>query len=1145
MSDAILIAGYYRSGTSALSGMLQRLGVTLHNDAEVNEHNPLGFYEIPELIEWDVGVFSHLGVDWTDVRGLPHGWWERADMARHFTKLDEILRRRFSADPLWALKHPHLCRLFPIYERAITQAGHKPHVIHICREPWVVASSQHRKNGLARAHALLLWVDYLVSAERHARHLPRSWLTYQDLMADPAGELRRIEQDLGLELCNRVPNGLSEAQAFLSGQLNRSEPTSQEALFKPLQDLTVRVWDAVQARDFAPATWEAFAADCADLVGFLGEFGTSRGVIVPGLGNNGAKPASAAEAAATEAGLRPAERTDDAAKTRLLLLRDAAPALPSVQVLVAVPPARAHAVNETLESVRAQWQAPAQVKIVSAEPLDIPGYATIIAPAAAGELTRILCAEANAAAGQADYVAILSAGDTLTADAVLRFALEAASSQADMIYCDEMVRADKGPWVRFKPNWDVTRLRQAAYMGDWVWYRADTLSRLGGLDGAQAGAEEYDYQLRVAEANGRVVRLPETLFNRAPLSRRDNIPSTEFGPRAVEMVRRHLERSGIPAVVEPRQHLGLFRHQRVVADPGTSVVLLCDGAEIVAVDRWMNELLGGGALTGLIVLAGAALPVPTARYLTAVREQEATLGAQVRAVPPCADLTASLALQAALAMVTTEHVAIVDARAQAMAPHWLAPLRARLADPSVALVGARSLVLAADKKHFTQQGPIVTGAEIRLGAGHDADHPGQGGWLAVDQEASAVAPGVVLARRSALAGWSMPSLGGDALWIDLCAQLRQEAHKIVWTPDVSFIVPPESISPDPACAYRQGSPAAFSLPWSDVYHHPALSLREDLLRPEVRLGLQRGAPADPQSLLLSGPADTGMALLNAARALRTEGVMEASWVPEVSLAAEIGRRAPTAWVRLNPENAAPGGMNYTALFTVAPKPEQGAVLAAAQHLIATSPALAQKMKTLLPPGRQVALWRPALSRPIWQDVKRGTGLNTMPRVLWIDEGIAPAWVAELMNETAAKVTWIVVERAEKQYGGSITRLRVPNDETSWARELSGLAPHLLLRPVEAKVETDCYTALLAAAAGSHLLVDQRLDIPESLGPTRVPNSFAAWRAALVHAVTDGLADTLARGEASRAAALALPSIEDLPPPWLEVSSDIRVGQAAE
>ena len=162
---------------------------------------------------------------------------------------------------------------------------------------------------------------------------------------------------------------------------------------------------------------------------------------------------------------------------------------------------------------------------------------------------------------------------------------------------------------------------------------------------------------------------------------------------------------------------------------------------------------------------------------------------------------------------------------RAESPHWLEALRARLADPAVALVGARTLVPLADKKRFMLQGPIVIGAEVRLGAEHLSDDPGQGGWLAVDQEASAVAPGAVLARRSALAAWTMPALRDDALWIDLCAQLRQTAQKIVWTPDVSFIAAAETVRPDPACAHRQGSPAAARLPWGDFYHHPALSLR--------------------------------------------------------------------------------------------------------------------------------------------------------------------------------------------------------------------------------------------------------------------------------------------------------------------------------
>ncbi len=42
MSDVIFIAGYYRSGTSALSGALAGLGVNILNDAEANEHNPNG-----------------------------------------------------------------------------------------------------------------------------------------------------------------------------------------------------------------------------------------------------------------------------------------------------------------------------------------------------------------------------------------------------------------------------------------------------------------------------------------------------------------------------------------------------------------------------------------------------------------------------------------------------------------------------------------------------------------------------------------------------------------------------------------------------------------------------------------------------------------------------------------------------------------------------------------------------------------------------------------------------------------------------------------------------------------------------------------------------------------------------------------------
>jgi len=1120
LSDAIFIAGYYRSGTSALAGALQRLGVGFHNDAEPNEHNPLGFYEIPELIEFDNNLFLQLGVEWTDVRGLPDGWWDRADLARPLSRLDEILRRRFGHEKLWGLKHPHLCRLLPLYERAVALAGHRPHVIHICRSPWAVAASQHKKNGISRAHAVLLWLTYIISAERHARLLPRNWLTYDDLLANPGRELLRIQKDLGIALS--VPKNLPEARNFLTATLNRSQPVPRQNLFGPVNDLAAQVWDAVQSRDHSFATWDGFAVACADLTGFVAELGQSKGVVIPGFGAAAVNQAAAQNG---KAGLRPAERVDEGARQRLLKLKAEYGALPSLNIVIAVPPNRAPAIHATLESIRTQWHKPARIMAVSADPLELPGITVIAASAEAGAVTASLCRELNAAASGADYVAIMNAGETIEPDACLRFTLEAANSRADMIYCDEIVETDQGGWVRYKPAWDITRLRQAAFIGDWVWYRGKTLLALGGFNPDRAGAEEYDYQLRLAETPARIVRLPEAVFTRAQHSRRDNIPSTIYGPRAVDALADHLRRSGIAGEVQPRAHLGLFRHIRNTADPGTSVIMLCEGLNIATIDRWMTNLLSVANVSGAVILAGAALTPPVATYLRQVVAQSETLREKVRAVMPDDALTRGAALRAAIGMVSTELVAVLDGRSAPLTKGWLDDLRHCLADPGVAAAGARTLLpLANDPSRYVVQGPIIIGADTRLGAGHDANALGPGGWLAVEQEASAVAPSAVLFRTTALAACPLSERAGDALWIDLCAHIRAAGHRIVWTPDVSFLSIPDAIRPDPAAGI------AACAAWEDPYHHPALSLRGDLLAPEQKHGIVRSGPADPRSLLLTGPVETGAAVINAARALRGTGMLEAGWAPDILLAAEIARRAPSAWVRINPETAGPAGAKaYIAVYTTAPKPEALPALAAATHVIATSPALQRNIARLMPPGGHVDLWRPALSRPVWHEFQPAPGLDSKPRILWIDEGIAPPWFPALINSTASEAAWIVMERPGVKYAGAIAQIKKPEDEHSWARDLATLGPNVLVRPAEDDA-VDCYVALLAAAAGCHILQDARLDVPAGLNVTALPNRETAWRDAVLKTLAK-LQETLGKGQKARAAALALPAVEDFPPPW--------------
>lgn len=1128
MANAIFIVGYYRSGTSALSGALQSAGVKFYNEAAPNEHNPLGFYEIPELIEYDARLFAHLGVDWPDIRGLPEGWVDRTDLAPFEAQLEEILRRRFPPqERLWGLKHPHLCRTLPIYERVARRAGHKPHIIHIFRDPWTAVSSQCYKNGLSRAHALLLWLSYATDAERQARHLPRTWLTYQDLLSNPVVQLQQIEAALGLAI--QPPgedDGFVQAGAYLTNQLDRSKPLPDDHLFQPLENLVRRTWTAIQSRQFQPDLWDGFATETADLVGFLTEIGSSKAQALPSFGNGATQATNEATGTAQA---RPMERMDDGARQRLLSMRDTAGPLPRVAIFVAAPAGRAHTVAETLASLRAQWEAPAMVTVLTADALTLDDTPTLTVGAEAEVMTKALCLHLNQETLDVDYVALLNAGDVIAPDACLRFALRAAATKADMLYSDEIVPNGGNGWIRYKPNWDVTRLRQAAYIGDWVWYKHQTTQAAGGFDPAMAGAEEYDLQLRFAARNARVERLPEALFTRAAQSQRDNIAHNVFCGRAVDSLSKHLALAGLPAEVQNRQYPGLFYHMRQVTDPGTTIIMLCDGAEIQAVDKWLTLLLTEQSLTAPVVLVGSDLSPSMQTYMATVAAQREALQGQVLAVT--ADSLGAAVTQA-MGLAQTPLVLILDARMQDITPHWQAHLRSRLADPGVAAVAPRTITpLGADGRQAQVMGPIIIGADARMGAGHGPLDPGPGGWLLVDQEASAIAPPGLLIRRDALASCQIStSLRGDALWIDLCAQLRANDARLVWTPDVSIVMPPV-IAVDSENSARTGSPAARALPWADPYHHPALSLHGDLLVAEKRIGLVPATPFDPASLLLTGDVKQAGSVLNAGRLLRHMGIVEVDWAPGSPTESDINRRAPGRWVRINPSDP-PGTstLPHTAIFTTQPTSDARAALSRSTSIFATSPALLKQVRKLVPSKTSVKLWRPALSGHIWQNFQPATGLNTNPRVLWVDEGMEPPWLKELILETTNLVSWMIVGEPGRSYGEGTTTLPRQEVEQGWRDLYAVVGPQILLRPTETNISADCHTVLLAAAAGCRLIVDSRLDTPKELGALSLPCVKQAWESALKSAVDD-LKETLQIGAKTRAAALALPTLEQAPPDW--------------
>ncbi|MDA3889250.1 MAG: hypothetical protein PF443_10735, partial [Allgaiera sp.] len=579
--QAILVVGYYRSGTSALCGSLADLGVQISSDAESNASNPKGFFESTELIKFDIRVLELMQSYWSDLSPLPEGWIDRADVQMQREVLAEILSRQFAGAPLVAVKHPHLCRLLPLYEQAAQDAGYGVKVLHTHRSPYAVATSQATKNNLTRAHAIALWASYITSGELGARGLPRAWVRYPDLLRDADGTVRRALAAIGIELAE---GGHID---FISKALNRSDEAGAEGLYRPLARLAAEIEAAIHDGANA-AVWDDLCARSADLAGFVAELGQSGNRAAPGVGQGilMAMPAGRgvqiAGAAKTHP-IRPAERGVAVEEARVKALLERARKghgrLPGLSLLIACPEGCTQAqLRDTLDSIAQNWCQP-EVKIAfaAAPGLDFDGAGLSLERRfeTEPEMTSALFAALSDA--RTDYAAIVNAGDMIEPDAIARFTLRAVASGADMLYCDEIAPSPGGPWIRAKPAMSLPRLLESCFVGDWVWYRRAAVADLGGFrPDLFPGAEEQDMQIRLAGAGKRIETLSEALFVRGETTRRDSVTLEVATESARASIAAQLDRAGAGGQVRAGANAGLFAVDYPAApDPAVTLGILC------------------------------------------------------------------------------------------------------------------------------------------------------------------------------------------------------------------------------------------------------------------------------------------------------------------------------------------------------------------------------------------------------------------------------------------------------------------------------------------------------------------------------------------------------------------------------------------
>lgn len=164
-----------------------------------SEVNPKGFWEHREILEIHEQLFAALGMTWDDARTLPDGWWLSPAVDAFRQQLLEVLKRDFSASPLWLLKDPRTCRLLPLWRPLLSDFSSSPLYILTLRDPSEVAQSLQRRDQIWPEWSCLLWLIHTLDAEYMTRGETRAFVRYDDVVDDWPGVVDALGESLALD----------------------------------------------------------------------------------------------------------------------------------------------------------------------------------------------------------------------------------------------------------------------------------------------------------------------------------------------------------------------------------------------------------------------------------------------------------------------------------------------------------------------------------------------------------------------------------------------------------------------------------------------------------------------------------------------------------------------------------------------------------------------------------------------------------------------------------------------------------------------------------------------------------------------------------------------------------------------------------
>lgn len=228
---ALLVLGCHRSGTSAATRLLSLCGASLPTEMILgSDSNSKGHWESRPVVLLNDSILEYYGSSWSE--------WDLPELRIHpGKKRDEfvsaianLVDSEFSGAELIAVKDPRICKLTGLYLEALGTLSYRIVPILVVRNPLeVIDSMMARPNwpeGRGRLDAALVWLSYVLQAERGSRGLSRHVWIYPDITTKWGKAILRVGKESGVPFPVRPPEVAEQVAEFFDVKLHHQKRTT-------------------------------------------------------------------------------------------------------------------------------------------------------------------------------------------------------------------------------------------------------------------------------------------------------------------------------------------------------------------------------------------------------------------------------------------------------------------------------------------------------------------------------------------------------------------------------------------------------------------------------------------------------------------------------------------------------------------------------------------------------------------------------------------------------------------------------------------------------------------------------------------------------------------------------------------------------